>query len=315
LQYIIMDLEWNQPISLYSSVYKRVGDILQFELIQIGAYKLDENRRLKASFCTNIKPTCYKKLHPRIKRITGIRQEGLELAPDFAEAMKNFLDWCGEDFMLFTWGDDDISILAQNLNFYKFDTKKMPPIYDLQRLFGSINGDSKNRLGLRKAMDMYNIKPSIDHPFHCAVDDSYYTALIFQQMPEDLDYAACQTRPKQLGKKTNHENASRKRTQVRSINSVLRSREALNPLCPACGRKTKVKEGYLPQGDELNFAALSDCNKHGLIYTHLQFTKRTAGYALYQYSTLSDEQHPAYVKTKHLQWKNKIANLKAKESK
>ena len=115
-------LEWNQPISLYSSVYKRVGDILQFELIQIGAYKLDENRRLKASFCTNIKPTCYKKLHPRIKRITGIRQEGLELAPDFAEAMKNFR-LVRRRFHAFHLGDDDISILAQNLNFYKFDTK------------------------------------------------------------------------------------------------------------------------------------------------------------------------------------------------
>ncbi len=309
-----MDLEWNQPISPYSSAYKRVGDVLQFDLIQIGAYKLDENRRLTASFCTTIKPMCYKKLHPRIKRITGISQDDMEFSPDFTTAMKSFIKWCGKDFMLFTWGDDDISILAQNVNFYKFNAENMPPVYDLQQLFGAINGRRKNRFGLRTAMDMYKIKPSAEHPFHCAVDDSYYTALIFQQMPNELNYAECITRPKHLGEKVNNGKARSKRTQVRSIKSALRSKEALNPLCPACGHKTKVVEGYLPQGDDLNFAALSDCRKHGLIYTYMQFTKSTAGYALYQHSALSDEQHPAYVKTKHLQWKNKIARLKEREN-
>lgn len=309
-----MDLEWNQPISLSSGAYKRVGDVLQFELIQIGAYKLDEKRRLVASFSRTIRPVHYRKLHPRIKRITGIRQEDLIMAPDFTSAMKSFLNWCGEDVMLFTWGNDDTSILSQNINFYKFEDN-MPDVYDLQQLFGTLNGNNKNRFGLRKAMDMYNIKPSSEHPFHCAVDDAYYTALIFQRMPEDLDYGQFISRPKMLGKKTNKTSASDRRAQVRTISGALRSKEALNPLCPECGRKTKVSEGYVPQGGETDFVALSDCAKHGLIYTYMQFTKHTAGYALYQYSTLSEEQHPAYVKTKHLQWKNKIAKLKERKNK
>ena len=41
MTYIILDLEWNQPISYQSKAYREVGDKLIFEMIQIGAVKLD----------------------------------------------------------------------------------------------------------------------------------------------------------------------------------------------------------------------------------------------------------------------------------
>ncbi|NCB06388.1 MAG: exonuclease, partial [Clostridia bacterium] len=42
MQYIVVDLEWNQPVSYNSAVYRRVGDSLMFEVIQFGAVKLSE---------------------------------------------------------------------------------------------------------------------------------------------------------------------------------------------------------------------------------------------------------------------------------
>ena len=42
MQYIVLDLEWNQPISYHSPAYKSVGGKLLFEMIQIGAVKVDE---------------------------------------------------------------------------------------------------------------------------------------------------------------------------------------------------------------------------------------------------------------------------------
>ncbi len=57
-------------------------------------------------------------LHPRISRITGIMPEDLEDAPGFAEGFARFVAWCGEDFVLTTWGNDDISVLHQNIAFY-----------------------------------------------------------------------------------------------------------------------------------------------------------------------------------------------------
>ena len=43
MQYIVLDLEWNQPISYHSPAFKSVGGKLLFELIQIGAVKVDES--------------------------------------------------------------------------------------------------------------------------------------------------------------------------------------------------------------------------------------------------------------------------------
>ena len=44
MDYIILDLEWNQPLSYNSSAYKSVGGKLLFEMIQIGAIKLNKLR-------------------------------------------------------------------------------------------------------------------------------------------------------------------------------------------------------------------------------------------------------------------------------
>ena len=45
MTYIVLDLEWNQPISYQSRAYREVGSQLIFEMIQIGAVKLDSERR------------------------------------------------------------------------------------------------------------------------------------------------------------------------------------------------------------------------------------------------------------------------------
>ena len=126
MHYIVIDLEWNQPLSRASAPYRRVGDRLMFEIIQIGAVKLDERRRMLGSFNRLVAPKHYVKIHPRIRRITGITQEDLVDAPGFPEALEQFIAWCGEDYVLLTWGGDDISVFRQNLDF--FDVKEeLPP--------------------------------------------------------------------------------------------------------------------------------------------------------------------------------------------
>ena len=115
MDYIVLDLEWNQPLSYNSSTYKAVGGKLLFEMIQIGAIRLNNALEITDNFNQLIQPTHYVKLHPRIKRITGISQEDLCDAPQFADAAESFRRWCGEDCAILTWGCDDISVLQQNL--------------------------------------------------------------------------------------------------------------------------------------------------------------------------------------------------------
>ena len=191
MHYIVLDLEWNQPLSYNSSAYRAVGGRLLFELIQIGAVKLNEKLEIVDTFNQLIQPTHYVKLHPRIKRITGISQEDLCDAPQFAEAAGRFHGWCGEDAALLTWGCDDISVLQQNLDFFECGHLPFPKFYDMQRLYGELVGDTKNRAGLKAAMEHFEIEPDESLPFHNALNDAYYTALVFQKFPAPEKVLSC----------------------------------------------------------------------------------------------------------------------------
>lgn len=57
MQYIILDLEWNQPLSYQSRTYREVGDRLIFEMIQIGAVKVNEDMQVVDSISIPIQPT------------------------------------------------------------------------------------------------------------------------------------------------------------------------------------------------------------------------------------------------------------------
>ena len=120
MQFIVLDLEWNQPTSYHSAVYRRIGDSLLFEVIQIGAVKLNDRFDILDAISIPVRPTHYLTIHPRVRRMTRLGQEELCDAPEFLEAMDRFTDWCGEDYVFLTWGCDDVSVLQQNVDFFQF---------------------------------------------------------------------------------------------------------------------------------------------------------------------------------------------------
>lgn len=312
MQYIVLDLEWNQPTSYNSAAYKSVGEKLLFELIQIGAVKLNEKMEVVDSFSQMIRPVHYAKLHPRIKRITHITQEELEDAPEFLEAMSRFAAFCGEDYALLTWGCDDVSVLDQNIRFFKCDVK-LSKVYDMQKLFGDLIGNAKERQGLKAAMDHYEIEPSEDRPFHNALNDAYYTALVFAKFPQPnkvLEYPLTPRKLKHVEHKKEHAAVLRVRGSSRS---ALESGAAMTPPCPACGKHMQIPEGYLRMNDG-SFTALADCTQHGLIMVNIRFGKDENGKKIMtRTASIAEEQNKAYVATKHLQWKRKIEAQKATE--
>ena len=91
MHYIVIDLEWNQPMNHQNRVYREVGDRLIFEMIQIGAVKLDSDRRIVDSISVLIHPSCYLRIHPRIQRMTHLGPDELEDAPLFGEAIDEFV--------------------------------------------------------------------------------------------------------------------------------------------------------------------------------------------------------------------------------
>ena len=310
MNYVIVDMEWNQPLSHRSAPFRRVGHRLMFELIQIGAVKLDDKRRMVGSFSRNITPEQYLKLHPRIRRITGITQEDLADAPKFLPALAQFLNWCGDDCVLLTWGSDDISVLQQNLDFFKAP-QQMPPFYDLQKLYSSLQEGTQHKNGLSAAMAQYAIAATPDHPFHNAVDDAYYTALVFQQMPEAEAVLKFPEKPRVLGIQK-RETESELAVTVRSERAFFQGAHSRAAACPVCGKKARIGEGYVPvRGIH---TALADCPTHGLLFSEVTFERDEDKRLVARRKTwVSDEQNPAYVQTKHLQWAQKVARLHPRE--
>lgn len=314
MHYIVMDLEWNQPLSHRSPQFKRTGGKLMFDLIQIGAVKLDEQRRMVGSFNQFIAPGCYKKLHPRISRITGILQEDLYGAPGFEEAFGRFVSWCGGDFRLMTWGCDDISVFQQNLGFYLGEGREMPPVYDLQKLYGTLEETGKNRAGLQSAMKRHGIEASMEHPFHSAVDDAYYTALVFQRFPDAQAALEHPQKARALTPAKEKRDGMADVLRFDNLSQAIGSLPARNPNCPACGRRMAVPEGYAPMRDQ-TWRALADCPDHGLVFVDLAVETDAQGKRrVLRRAALSDQQSPAYVKTKHLQWAQKVKQQNGKEA-
>ena len=311
MHYILMDLEWNQPLSHMSAQYRRHGKQLMFDIIQIGAVKLNEQHQLIGSFNQFIQPGLYRKLHPRITRITGIRQEDLRGAPEFQAALERFVAWCREDFALITWGCDDISVFQQNLDFYVKDGHTMPPVYDLQRLFGMrMESSTKNRAGLQNAMKALNISSSSEHPFHSAVDDAYYTAKIFQKMENPQEVLQLPQTVRELVPARTSSKEQYDDLRFTSLSQAVGSKPAMEPNCPICGKRLRVSEGYVPLREEV-WRALADCPDHGLVFVDLMLeASRDGKRKIKRRALLSDQQNPAYVKTKHLQWAQKLARLK-----
>ena len=97
MHYIVMDLEWNQPVSFNSSAYKQAGDKLLFEIIQIGAVKLDKRFKIVDETDIMITPSYYKRLHPYVRKMTKLTQADLENNPAFPEAMERFIKFCGQE--------------------------------------------------------------------------------------------------------------------------------------------------------------------------------------------------------------------------
>ena len=308
MHYIVVDLEWNQPLSHLSSAFRRVGDRLMFEMIQIGAVKLDAQRRMVGSFSSLITPEHYMKLHPRIRRITGITQEDLADAPRFLEALERFATWCGEDAVLLTWGSDDISVLQQNLDFFK-SKRDLPAFYDLQKLYAQQHEAAKVHRGLQAALNHYGIAITDEHPFHSAVDDAYYTALVFQQMPKAEEVLNFPEQPRQLGKAKSSKREKIEEIKVRSAKAFFTSAASRKAPCPVCSKQAPIPEGFVPVRKVST--ALADCPDHGLLIVQVSFMQGEDKQWLARRSVaLSDEQSPAYVATKHLQWAQKVALLR-----
>ncbi len=308
MHYIVVDLEWNQPLSFDTHVYRQVGDRLIFEMIQIGAVKVGENFEVIDSISIPIKPTHYVKIHPRIRKMTQLGAEELADAPQFLEAMDRFAAWCGEDYTLLTWGCDDVSVLKQNMDFFGCEVK-FPPLCDIQRLFSDVH-KCKERKGLKAAMEMLDIQPDEARYFHNALHDAYYTALVFARLPNPEDVLKYPQQPRSL---IHTDKKDRRKGQgFHSIQEAFDSEFAREPRCPICAKKAKLEEGGYVRQTADKYIGLAKCPQHGplLVRVRLRLTREGERLISMELSKAAPS-NQAYVRTKRMQQQQRDAEYLA----
>ena len=175
MNYIVLDMEWNQPFTFEGMIQEPV--MLHGEVIQIGAVKLDENYWMLDTFKIIVTPQYYKRMHKKVSRITGITTEELQYGFPFPIAFRHFQKWCGEEFVFLTWGADDITMLRNNMMLYELDMAWIPKSYNIQIIFDSQITKENRQVSLTDAIEKIG-KPALEA--HDALNDARNTAVVCQ---------------------------------------------------------------------------------------------------------------------------------------
>ena len=272
MNYIVFDLEWNQ------SPYGKEKEIeeMPFEVIDIGAVKLDGKKQVTGSFHEFVKPQVYKKLHYRTREKINISLDDIKNGRPFASVISDFFDWCGEDVMFCTWGAQDTLELQRNIDYFGAENRFPRPLFfmDIQRLY-AIEYNGNRRCSLEKAVADLNI--SAKAGFHEAYDDALYTAEVFRFIDDDvaadnysLDYYRNPRTPEE-------EIFIQYRERVKFVSREYDSRERAmsvkmirNAPCPVCGGETETLVEWTARPAK-KYLKLASCPEHGYIRGKVRF--------------------------------------------
>lgn len=178
MNYIIFDLEFNQKHPDNKDI---AAPNLTFEIIQIGAVKLNEDFNIIGEFNELVKPTVYSTIHPYVEKLTGITIDKVNPCSKFPEVFSRFLDFIGdENYTVVVWGNGDLRELYRNMKFYNIPKDKFNFKYiDIQSYASTYFKYQKgNKIGLKAAIDLLQIKSN--KTFHNALNDAFYTSEIFK---------------------------------------------------------------------------------------------------------------------------------------
>ena len=280
MNYIVFDLEWNQ--CPYGK--QRENPRLPFEIIEIGAVKLNERKEFLDTFRALIRPVVYGRLHFQTMKVVGLTNADLKTGVPFAEAAESFLKWCGSDCRFCTWGSLDLMELQRNLAFFGMrDRLRGPIIYeDVQKLFAIAYETRSVRRALSYAVDY--LKLPEEGGFHFAKADAVYTAKVLQQIPDEVIEKNYSIDCFQNPKTREDEIFLRFDTYEKFISREFDSKEALmaDPeisavRCFVCHRNVCRLVRWFSDGSGRNHLAVGRCPEHGLVKSKIRVREAEDG--------------------------------------
>jgi len=244
LNYIVFDLEFNMFFKFKEG--KTANPNLKNEIIQIGAVKLNERLETVSEFNLLIKPVVYKKLNPYVTRKTNLKTNQVVQGTPFVKAIESFNSWIGSEYVLCSWGHDDILALRENCLFFSFEALFFNRFINIQKIYMNLK-DLAKQPSLESAVEGLEIE--ISSPFHDALSDASYTSDIFRKV-YDFSWDTIINWEKEQ---------TENQLKIEELTTQI---DKANICCPEC-------DGYVPKDQEVTkkkkyfaFGYCAKCNKH-----------------------------------------------------
>lgn len=289
MNYIVMDLEWNQACDEKT---KQENELL-FEIIEIGAVKLDEKKRPIDSFHELIKPQVFRQMNDVTGRLIHLRIEQLDNCRSFSAVAGDFLTWCGEDYVFCTWGSADLTELQRNMDYYHMPALGSGPLkyYDVQKLFSIAYEDRKTRRSLKYAVDYLELEQ--EAAFHRADGDAYYTALILSHFynPALFDNYSFDTYhlPMKRADEVHALFGDYEKYISRPFPdklTAMQDKEVVSTRCFLCGANTRRKIPWFSVNNGKHYYTVVSCKKHGYLKGKIRMRKSVCDDSIYAVKTL-----------------------------
>ena len=279
MNYVVLDLEWNQPVDGIRTEDRE----LPFEIVEIGAILLNEERKIIGEFTQIVKPTVYHEMNEVTRNLIHLRMKELKQGKSFPETMKEFLEWCGEDYVFCTWGSLDLVELQRNMKYHGLEPIDYRPFpyLDVQKLFSIAFEDRKVRRSLEFAVDYLGIP--VDIPFHRAFSDAYYTAKVMAEITDpdvfsnySFDtYHIPETRKDEVNVLF-HDYAKYISRGFEDKILAMQDREVTSTRCYVCKKNARRKINWFSVNGK-HFYSVSQCEKHGYMKGKIRLKKSEDG--------------------------------------
>jgi len=307
MNYIVMDLEWNQAMSSDASIFKKLPVHLRGEIIEIGAVKLKDDMTPGEEFTIDVRPQFFRRIHYKVKKITGFDKDRLAHGVPFPDALEQFRQWCGDDVTFLTWGIDDQGIMEQNIIIHDLDWDWIAGWINLQTIYSMQTVGQRVQRSLASAMEFYGIEQT--RVAHDALGDAYNTALVCSHLDMERGIREYSEITRVLAQQ-NLERQARAAAEPQPIEHIT-SREFVSkadafadqvaaPVCPLCGNPMKCSH-WVNQGDQ-RYMNLFQCLEHGKFLTRLKFKRSESGlWVANRLIYVADEEMDSFYRSKAAQ--------------
>lgn len=230
MTYVILDLEWNGARS------EKLGGYFN-EIIEIGAVRLSDDRRVEARFDAYIRPVVSRKLTRLVTNLTGITDDQVRRGVSFRKAMEDLCLFVGKDAVVMTWSNTDLLVLMENCQYFLQDQTIpfLTAYLDLQAYAQArLKLGSAQQVALGKMAELLDLN-SEEMELHHAIDDSVLAAAVFRRVYELFSFRKAVFRVDEEF----YRRLTFKPSFIREIDDPLIRRSHLRFSCETCHRNMK----------------------------------------------------------------------------